>query len=440
MSYAELQVTTYFSFLRGASSPADLFIRAQQLGIAALGVVDRNSLAGIIRAYEAAQEIGVRLVIGCRLDLEDDTSLLVYPTDRAAYGRLCRLLSVGKERAGKGKCRLGWDDVALWNEGLVAILLTDHPGERLRADLERLGRVFGDRAYCALTCRLEPGEQVRLDAIADLARAANVATVATGDVLYDRPDRRLLQDVVTCIRLKTTIDELGLRAERHAERFLKAPLDMRRLFARHADAVARTMEIVERCRFSLDELKYQYPEEARFPGLDAQQALARLAFEGAAVRYPGGIPDKVTHLLRHELKLIEELAYAPYFLTVERIVRFAKSKGILCQGRGSAANSAVCFALGITAIDPERNDLLFERFVSKARDEPPDIDVDFEHDRREEVIQWVYGHYGRHRAALTATVIRYVSRGAVREVGMALGFPVEVTAAIACLVWGWSID
>jgi error-prone DNA polymerase len=440
VSYAELQVTSHFSFLRGASSPADLFIRAHELGIPALGMTDRNSLAGIIRAYEASRETGVRLVVGCRLDLEDETSLLVYPTGRAAYGRLCRLLSVGKGRAGKGKCRLGWDDVAEWNEGLLAILLTDGPDERLRSDLQRLGSTFGDRAYCALTCRFEPNEQIRLDAIADLARAARISTVATGDVLYDRPDMRLLQDVVTCIRLKTTIDELGFRGERHADRFLKAPLEMKRLFVRHPDAVARTMEIVERCRFSLDELKYQYPEEARFPGLTPQQALARLTWEGAASYYPEGIPAKVAGLLRHELALIEELDYARYFLTVDRIVRFARSKGILCQGRGSAANSAVCYVLGITSIDPERNDLLFERFVSTARDEPPDIDVDFEHSKREEVIQWVYEHYGRYRAALTATVIRYRSRGAVREVGKALGIPEDVTAALAGLVWGWSIE
>jgi error-prone DNA polymerase len=440
MSYAELQVTTYFSFLRGASSPADLFIRAHELGIPALGVVDRNSLAGMVRAYEAAQQTDVRLVVGCRLDLEDETSLLAYPTDRTAYGRLCRLLSVGKARAGKGKCRLGWDDIAEWNEGQLAILLTHDPDERLQADLQRLKEIFGDRAYCALTCRFEPNEQVRLDAVADLARAAQVPSVAIGDVLYDRPDMRLLQDVVTCIRLKTTIDNLGFRGERHADRFLKSPLDMRRLFARHLEAVARTMEIVERCRFSLNELQYQYPDETMEPGVSAQKTLERLTWTGARERYRDGIPEKVETQLRHELALIERLEYAPYFLTVNSIVGFARSKNILCQGRGSAANSAVCYVLGITSIDPVEEGLLFERFVSEERGEPPDIDVDFEHERREEVIQWVYDHYGHDRAALIATVIRYRSRGAVREVGKALGVPEDVTAALAGLVWGWSIE
>jgi error-prone DNA polymerase len=440
MSYAELQVTTHFSFLRGASSPADLFIRAHELGIPALAVVDRNSLAGIIRAYEAAKETGVRLIVGCRLDLDDGASLLVYPTDRPAYARLCRLLSLGKGRAGKGKCSLALDDVATWSEGLLAVLLTDESDERLATDLARMKRVFGDRAYCALTYRLEPNEPSRLDAIAALARAAGVPTVATGDVLYDRPDKRMLQDVVTCIRLKTTIDALGFRGERHADRFLKSPLDMRRVFARHPDALARTLEIAERCRFSLEELAYQYPDETSGSGLTAQETLEQLTWEGAAARYPQGVPDDVTRQLKHELTLIARMEYAPYFLTVNAIVRFARTQKILCQGRGSAANSAVCYVLGITAIDPVQQSLLFERFVSEERGEPPDIDVDFEHERREEVIQWVYATYGRDRAALTATVIRYRSRGAVREVGKALGIPEDVTAALAGLVWGWSID
>ena len=417
MSYAELQVTTHFSFLRGASSPADLFIRAHELGIPALAVVDRNSLAGVIRAYEAAKETGVRLVVGCRLDLEDGASLLVYQTNRAAYARLCRLLSLGKGRAGKGKCSLVFDDVAAWSEGLIAVLLTDQPDERLATDLDRLKEVFGGRAYCALTYRLEPNEPSRLDAVAALARAAGMATVATGDVLYDRPDKRMLQDVVTCIRLKTTIDALGFRGERHADRFLKSPLDMRRLFARHPDALARTMEIVERCRFSLEELAYQYPDETSGSGLTAQETLEQLTWEGAATRYPHGVPDDVTRQLNHELTLIARMQYAPYFLTVNAIVRFARNEGILCQGRGSAANSAVCYVLGVTSIDPVQQNLLFERFVSEERGEPPDIDVDFEHERREEVIQHIYEKYGRERAGLAATVICYRGRISHRYAG-----------------------
>ena len=264
--------------------------------------------------------------------------------------------------------------------------------------------------------------------------------MATGDVLYDRPDLRMLQDVVTCIRLGCTIDEAGFRKERHADRFLKAPAEMARLFARHPEAVARTMEIVARCRFSLDELRYQYPNEVSEPGLTAQATLERLTWAGAHERYSEGLPDTVAIQLRHELTLIERMGYAPYFLTVNSIVRFARSQGILCQGRGSAANSAVCYVLGITSIDPIRSELLFERFINEARGEPPDIDVDFEHERREEVIQWIYETYGRERAAICATVIRYRSRGAVREVGKAMGLPEDVTAALAGLKWGWSIE
>jgi error-prone DNA polymerase len=434
--YAELQVTTHFSFLRGASSPAELFEQAKLLGITALGIVDRNSLAGIVRAYEASRETGVRLVVGCRLDLTDGTSLLVYPTDRAAYSRLCRLLSVGKSRAGKGRCLLTWEDVTAWNEGLLAILLGDEADEELKANLTRLKATFGDRAYMALIRRFAPNEHPRLYYIEQAAQAAKVPTIAIGDVLYHHPSRRRLQDVVSCIRQRCTIDEAGFRLDRHADRFLKDPAEMQRLFERHPEAFRRVGEILDRCTFSLDELRYQYPSETD-PGETAQEKLERLTWEGAAKRYPDGIPDVVAATCRHELHLIEELEYAPYFLTVHAIVSFAKSRGILCQGRGSAANSAVCFVLGITSINPTEHDLLFERFVSQERREPPDIDVDFEHERREEVIQWIYDTYGRHRAALTGVVITYRARGAVREVGKVLGVPEDVTAGLSGLVWGW---
>ncbi|MGH6841635.1 MAG: error-prone DNA polymerase, partial [Methylocella sp.] len=263
-------------------------------------------------------------------------------------------------------------------------------------------------------------------------------SLATGDVLYDSPDKRMLQDVVTAIREHCTIDELGFRRERHADRHLKSPDEMARLFGRHPEALARTVEIAEHCRFSLDELAYQYPEERTVPGLSPQQALEKLTFEGAAARYPEGVPDKVTAILTHELRLIETLKYAPYFLTVNAIVRFARGQNILCQGRGSAANSAVCYVLGITSIDPERNDLLFERFVSEERREPPDIDVDFEHERREIVMQWVFDTYGRDHAALCATVIRYRAKGALRDAGKALGLPEDLTKMLSSQVWGWS--
>lgn len=440
MTYAELHVTTHFSFLRGASSAEELFATAALLGIKALGIVDRNSLAGVVRAYEASRTTGVRLIVGCRLDLQCGTSLLVYPVTRAGYGRLCRLLSIGKSRAGKGGCHLGWDDVAQWCEGLIAVLLPDGLEARLPEKLRRLRSVFGEHAYCALTRQFLPDEAKRLATIDAAAWSAKVPTVVTNDVLYHDESRRMLQDVMTCIRLHTTIDSAGFQKERHADRFLKPPEEMYRLFSKYGPAVRRTTEIAARCRFSLDELKYSYPTEVIEDGLSAQERLEKLSWEGAAERYPDGLPDNVATQIRHELTLIERLEYAPYFLTVFSIVRFARSKGILCQGRGSAANSAVCYALGITAIDPVRQGLLFERFISEERREPPDIDVDFEHERREEVIQWIYEHYGRTRSALTAVVTRYRSRGAVREVGKALGLPEDVTGSLARLIWGWSTE
>ena len=438
--YAELQVTSHFSFLRGASSCEDLFSQAALCGIEALAVCDRNSLAGIVRAHEAAKVTGVRAVVGCRLDLADGTVLLVYPTNRAAYARLCRLLSLGKGRAGKGGCELHWADVMEWSEGLLAVLVPQEADADCAVRLRRLAGVFGDRAYLALTLRRRPRDAARLHELANMAVAARVRSVVTNDVLFHAPDRRMLQDVVTCIREGCTIDDVGFRRERHADRYLKRAEEMVRLFARHPEALARTLEIAERCRFSLDELRYQYPEESLIPGLTAQEALEKLTWEGAEKRFPEGVPEGVAGKLHHELGLIGALDYAPYFLTVNSIVHFARGRGILCQGRGSAANSAVCFVLGITSIDPDRNDLLFERFVSMERREPPDIDVDFEAERREEVIQWIYETYGRNRAALCATVMRFRAKGAVRDVGKVLGLTEDVTGALAGQVWGWSED
>ena len=438
--YAELQVTSHFSFLRGASSAEELFAQSALLGVEALGVVDRNSLAGIVRAHEAAKATGIRLVVGCRLDLADGMSVLVYPTDRAAYARLCRLLSLGKGRAGKGKCHLEWADLQAYGEGLIAVLVPDVGDDECGLRLRRLHGAFGDRAYMALTLRRRPNDQLRLHELSNLAAQMRVPTVVTNDVVFHEPGRRVLQDVVTAIRHNVTIDDLGDRRERHADRFLKAPDEMHRLFARYSEAVTRTLEIVERCRFSLDELAYQYPEERDDPALTPQQTLEKLTWEGAIQRYPEGLPDSVRATLEHELRLIAKLGYAPYFLTVNSIVRFARSRDILCQGRGSAANSAVCFVLGITSIDPGRNDLLFERFVSEERREPPDIDVDFEHERREIVMQWVFDTYGRDHAALCSTVIRYRTKGALRDVGKALGLPEDLVRALSGQVWGWSED
>lgn len=437
-SYAELQVTSHFSFLRGASSCEELFAQAAAMGIAALGIVDRNSLAGIVRAHEAARTTGVRLIVGCRLDLADGLSFLVYPTDRPAYASLCRLLSLGKKRAGKGKCHLEWADLVAYGEGLIAVLVPDVADEACTMQLRRMREAFGDRAYMALTLRRRPNDQLRLWELSNMATMARVPTVVTNDVLFHEPGRQVMQDVVTAIRHNVTIDELGHRRERFADRYLKPPEEMHRLFGRYPEALARTTEIMGRCKFSLDELAYQYPEEKLFPDLTPQQALEKLTWEGATERYPEGLPDKVRGNLEHELRLIEKLDYAPYFLTVNAIVRFARSKAILCQGRGSAANSAVCYVLGVTSVDPDRNDLLFERFVSEERREPPDIDVDFEHERREEVIQWVYETYGRTRSALCSTVIRYRAKGALRDVGKALGLPEDLTKTLSSQVWGWS--
>jgi error-prone DNA polymerase len=434
--YTELQTTTNFSFLRGASHVEELFARAAVLGLPALGITDRGTLAGIVRAHQRAEETNLRLIIGTRLDLTDGPSILVYPTEQPAYARLCRLLTLGKSRAGKGGCDLTWNDLAAAGDGMIAVLCSSPTPQILR----RLQADFADRAYMALTLRRRPNDAVRLHEHAELARAAGVPTVATGDVLYHAPGRHILADVLTCIREGRTIDEIGHDRDHSGDRHLKPPEEMARLFMRHPGAVERTMEIADRCRFSLNELRYQYPHEVHIAGLTAQQTLERLTWESAATRYVNGVPDDVVQQLRHELDLIAQLDYAPYFLTVHSIVRYARSRGILCQGRGSAANSAVCYVLRITEIDPVRTNLLFERFISVERREPPDIDVDFEHERREEVIQWIYDTYGRDRAALCATVIRYRGRGAVRDVGKAMGLPEDVTGALAAQISHWGSD
>ncbi len=438
MSYVDLQVTTNYSFLRGASFPREMVAAAKLLGHETVAITDRNTLAGIVKAYDAAKQAGIELVTGCRLDLMSGESLLCYPQDRAAYSRLVRLLTMGKRRAEKGQCHLTYEDVVEYGEGQLFIALGDYANKALRGLLQKLRSDFRGRSYMALTRRFRPNEVQRLSDLAALAAACRMQTVVTNDILYHAPDRRMLQDVVTCIRLGRSIDELGHEREWSADRFFKSPAEMARLFKLHPEAVERTVEIAARCTFSLDQLKYQYPDENLFPGLTAQEGLERETWKGAAFRYPGGIPGNAEEKVRHELKIIAELKYAPYFLTVWRIVQYARSIGILCQGRGSAANSAVCYCLGITEINPMERTLLFERFVSASRNEPPDIDVDFEHERREEVIQWIYKTYGRERAALTATVIHYRSRRAVREVAKALGLPEDTAAVLAKSVWGWS--
>ena len=440
MIYTELQVTSNYSFLRGASHVEELFAQAVAFNYDAIAITDRNSLAGIARAHQRATEIGFRLIVGCRLELTDGTAMLVYPIDRAAYARLCRLLSIGKSRAGKGACDINWDDVEAHGEGLLAILLADLPDSTLLVNLRRLSSVFGDRAYLALTLQRRPGDVQRLFGLERMAAQARVACVATNDVLYHKPERRILQDIVTCIREGCTIDDAGFRRERFADRHLKTPEEMARLFVRHPEAITNSAIIAERCRFSLNELKYQYPHEVSTPDRTAQQELELLTWAAVERRFGAAVSEEMVIQLRHELALIGKMEYAPYSLTVNRIVSYAVSQGILCQGRGSAANSAVCYVLGITAIDPMTNNLLFERFLSEERHEPPDIDVDFEHERREDVIQWIFKTYGHGRAALCAAVARYRSRGAVREVGKVLGLTEDVTAMLSSQVWGWSED
>ena len=443
MTYVELQAVSHFSFLRGVSSAQELFAAAALLGYAALGIADRNSVGGLVKALRAADATGLRLVAGCRLDLMDGNALLVWPEDRAAWSRLTRLLTLGKSRidrrkSEKGRCFLHWEDVAAWSDGLVAALLPDEADAATETALAQMADIFASRGHLALTHRRRPGEAKRLHALDALARRHGLTALATGDVLYDAPDKRMLQDVVTAIREHCTIDALGFRRERFADRHLKSPAEMARRFAAFPDAVRASAAIAERCTFSMRELGYQYPDEIVMSGRSPQDALERLARGALADRFRGGVPPDYAALLERELKLVANWGYAPYFLTVNSVVRFAVSQGILCQGRGSAANSIICYVLGITSIDPVAHKLLFERFLSDDRDEPPDIDVDFEHERREEVIQWIYQTYGHDHAALTAVVSRYRTRGAVREVGKALGLPEDVTATLSGQVWGWS--
>ena len=439
--YAELQVTSNFSFLRGASHPEELALSAAALGHAAIAVTDRNTLAGVVRAHAAAKKAGIRLVVGARLDFTDAPSLLCYPTDRAAYGRLAQLLTLGKRRAEKGQCKLALADLFAYGEGQILLALPAEPPDRGFAEhLRLLQRQFGDRLYLVAQHLYRGDDAKRLVRLGALADELGIGLVTSNDVHAHSPTRRPLQDVLTCVREGCTIDAAGTRLHANAERHLKSAAEMARLFRRRPDAVARTIEVVERCGFSLDELRYEYPAEPVPDGRTPQEELVRLTWLGAAGRYPGGVPEQIKAAIEHEFALIDQLDYAPYFLTVHDIVRFARSQGILCQGRGSAANSAVCYCLGITSVDPARVDLLFERFVSAERNEPPDIDVDFEHERREEVIQYIYGKYGRDRAGIAATVICYRPKSAIRDVGKALGLSPDTVALLSKMLWGWGQD
>lgn len=446
--YAEIGITTNFSFLRGGSDPRAYVHQASELGIPVIGIADHNTLAGVVRAYKELDNPEVthkpKLLIGARLVFIDGTpDILVYPRDRTAYGRLCQLLTRGKRgdditRIEKGECHLRFEDLLEFSEGQLLVLALPHRFDAASAQeiLRQLKNSRADGVWLAASLLYRGDDKRRLARLHRLALAAKVPLLATNEVLYHHPARRPLQDVLTCIREKTTIDAIGRRLETNAERYLKPPREMARLFRDLPEAIAETMRFAKRISFSLDQLKYQYPDEPVPPGKTAQQHLEDLTWAGVDKYFGGEISDTLRATLRKELDLIAELKYAHYFLTVHDIVHYARSQNILCQGRGSAANSAVCYVLGITSVDPTKVDLLFERFISKERLEPPDIDVDFEHSRREEVMQYVYRRYGRHRAAIIATVIHYRPRSAIRDVGKALGLTEDVTAALADTVWG----
>ena len=437
-SYVEFNVRTNFTFLAGASFPEEYVRRAAALGHPAVAITDCNSVAGVVRAHSEAKKLGQRILVGAELQLIDGQCLLALPTDREAYGRLTRLITVGRRRAEKGSCELHMEDVEAYGDGTLFIYLPpEEPSTSLAAQLARLAARFPRDVYLAANHLYRGDDARRIETLAGIAEAARLPLVASNAVIMHAPERRALADILTCIREKCTIDAAGLRVLKNAERHLKSAEEMRRLFLGHEDAVARTVEIADRIAFNLDQLAYDYPDEVS-NGRDPQEELERLVRVHAQGRFPEGVPAGIQAKLDRELAIIAGLSYAPYFLTVHDIVRFAREKEILCQGRGSAANSLVCFVLGITSVSPDRMDMVFERFVSAARNEPPDIDVDFEHERREEVIQYIYGKYGRERAGLAATVISYRAKSAVREVAKAMGLSADTVSALASQVWGWS--
>ncbi|MEP3890947.1 MAG: error-prone DNA polymerase [Hellea sp.] len=432
MSYAELSATSNFTFLKGASHAFEFVERAVELGLSALSITDVNSFAGIVRGHKAAKELGLRYVVGVRLQLTDGPDVLAYPKTREAYGKICRLLTEGKRRTVKGQCDLTLSDLLIWCGGSVLIV----SGEiKVRAALKALRGKFGDDVYLGLSPKYDGYDAINFKARAKLASSCGAELAAIGQPLMHHGSRRRLADILSCIREKTTIDKLGRLAQPNAELRLKSEFEMRRLYKDYPQAVNNTALIAQHCQFSLDELSYEYPDEV-LDGEDPDTRLRRLTEEGLIWRYPDGVSLRVRAMVEKELNLIAQLNYARYFLTVYDIVRFARAKGILCQGRGSAANSVICFSLGITEASPETISMVFERFISEVRGEPPDIDVDFEHERREEVIQHIYQRFGRHRAGICSTVIHFRSRAAIREVGKAMGLSEDAVAALSSKVWG----
>ncbi|WP_093184783.1 error-prone DNA polymerase [Pseudovibrio sp. Tun.PSC04-5.I4] len=442
--YAELCCATNFSFLRGASQPEELVFTSKNIGLKGLGVCDRNSLAGVVRAHVTAETAKLRMVTGARLCFIDGSSeILCWPVDRKAYGRLTQLLTIGNRRAPKGECHLRLEDLLEQGAGFIIApvvnrLANETSLSKLKETLEALKSVFGAQVRLAVALTYGANDRRFLLQMMELADFCGLRVLAVNDVLYHEPARRPLHDIMSCIRLHETLESAGRKLEANAERYLKTYEEMAHLFQDCPEALSESLRILDEIDFKLSELKYDYPKEEIASGLSPQEELARLAEEGAHKRYPAGVPESVNKSICYELSLIEELKYAPYFLTVYDIVRFARSKGILCQGRGSAANSVVCFCIGITEVDPKRAGLLFERFISVERKEPPDIDVDFEHERREEVIQYIYQKYGRERAGLAATVITYRSRSALREVAKVFGLSEDAAGALSGTVWGRS--
>ncbi len=474
VAYAELHCKTNFSFLEGASHAHELVERAVLLGYAALAVTDRNTLAGVVRAHAAAKDHDFKLIIGAEMVPLDSAPLVLWAPDRAAYGRLSRLITLGRRRAMKGECELTFDDIAQHAQGLLAGLVNDpavsvapQPGATAAAatgaahtqdapvsplrvyrsptfsPADTLGRfrdLFGDRGYLLASLHRGPDDQRELARLIEQSRRVDIPLLASGNVLYHHPSRMPLHDVLTAVRHGTTVAAAGALLQPNAQRHLHSLSELQATFAQAPEALQHTLDVADRCSFSLDELRYEYPDELAPRGMTPFEYLQHLAWKGAHKRYPGGIPDKVRQLVEHELALIQELQYEAYFLTVWDLVRFARRRHILCQGRGSAANSAVCYCLGVTSVDPQRMDVLFERFVSRERNEAPDIDVDFEHERREEVLQYLYEKYGRERAGMTGVVITYRSRSAIRDVGKALGLSLDRVDALAKQVDGHGID
>ncbi|WP_210527700.1 error-prone DNA polymerase [Rubellimicrobium arenae] len=440
--FVELGLATCFSFLRGASDAVDLATTAWSLGYDALGVADRNTLAGVVRLHVEARKAMMRPVIGCRLVLLTGEEFLAYPRDRAAYGRLAGLLSKGKMQdkdgawQAKGICHLTLDDLSNHAEGVQLVLFPPDDLTGFPQALRSLARRLPGLRHVAASHLYRGDDRARINALDRIAARLGLSILATNDVLYHVPQRRPLQDVMTCIREKVRLSEAGFLLEPNAERHLKSPEEMVRLFSEWPNAIAASRDVADACTFSLEELSYEYPREVTPEGRTPQEHLEALTWDRAATRYPAGVPAPVKVTLRKELAMIAKLDIARYFLTIHDIIGYARDRGILCQGRGSAANSAVCYVLGITAVDPAAHQLLFERFISEERKEPPDIDVDFEHERREEVIQHIYDKYGRDRAGLCATVIHYRPRSAIREVGKVMGLSEDVTGALAKTVWG----